>query len=156
MKVQRTIQGPKHYAVQLALYTDILERKGLSSERTPYIIDIQGHQVSYQLDQALGKRDCRTYWEFYQEVLEQAKEIITLKQTPLPAYSAACKLCHWYSACLEQLQHQDDLTLIPELGRSKRDSLVDTIPTMAAMATSDVEPFIEGKKPSFQGSALIA
>jgi len=141
----------KHYAVQLALYTDILERKGLSSERTPYIIDIQGHQVSYQLDQALGKRDCRTYWDFYQEVLEQAKEIITLKQTPLPAYSAACKLCHWYSACLEQLQNQDDLTLIPELGRSKRDSLVDTIPTVAAMATSDVEPFIEGKKTQFPG-----
>ena len=141
----------KHYAVQLALYTDILEQKGLSHTRTPYIIDIHGQQVGYQLDQALGKRDCRTYWEFYQEVLDQAREIACLKQTPLPAYAAVCKLCHWYSACLDQLQNQDDLTLIPELGRSKRDSLINTIPTIAIMATTDVEQFIHGKTPQFPG-----
>ena len=35
----------KHYGVQIALYTDILERKGLSASRRPFVWDIHGEEV---------------------------------------------------------------------------------------------------------------
>ena len=38
------------------------------------------------------------------------------------------------------------MTLIPELGRSKRDVLAPEIPTIKAMAQADVTSFIRGKK----------
>ena len=51
-----------------------------------------------------------------------------------PAYSSACKLCHWYSACIERLKATDDLTLIPELGRPKRDAMLTHLQTVAELA----------------------
>jgi hypothetical protein len=36
-----------HYAVQLALYTDILERLGRSHSRIPFVWDIHGSEVPY-------------------------------------------------------------------------------------------------------------
>jgi len=50
----------KHYAVQLALYTDILERKGLSRKREPFVWDIHGDEVTYELDELTGKRNPTT------------------------------------------------------------------------------------------------
>ena len=32
-------------------------------------------------------------------------------------------MCVWYSHCLAELTDADDLTLIPQLGRSKRDAM---------------------------------
>jgi len=40
----------KRYAVQLALYTDILERMAFSGGRTPFIWDVHGEEVIYDLD----------------------------------------------------------------------------------------------------------
>ena len=37
-----------HYAVQLALYTDVLERKGLSAGRRGFIWDIDGQAASHR------------------------------------------------------------------------------------------------------------
>ena len=39
-----------HYSVQLALYTDILERLGISGGRTPFIWDIHGREIVYDLN----------------------------------------------------------------------------------------------------------
>ena len=40
----------KHYALQLSLYTDILERMGISAGRKPFIWDIHGRKIYYNLD----------------------------------------------------------------------------------------------------------
>ena len=40
----------RHYAVQLALYTDILERLGYSAGRTPFVWDIHGESDSLRPD----------------------------------------------------------------------------------------------------------
>ncbi|MBW2636290.1 MAG: hypothetical protein JRC86_01980, partial [Deltaproteobacteria bacterium] len=37
----------KHYAVQLALYTDILEKIGFSAGRVPFVWDVNGKEVVY-------------------------------------------------------------------------------------------------------------
>lgn len=141
----------KHYAVQLALYTDILERRGLAAGRKPFVWDIRGDEVIYDLDASQGQRNPTTLWQMYQEALAQAQAIVVHSEETLPAYSAACKLCHWYTACLNDLEVRDDLTLLPDLGRSKRDVMVAALPTVDALAGCDPKRFIAGKKTAFRG-----
>ena len=50
-----------------------------------------------------------------------------------------------------QLTTADDLTLIPFLGRALRDTMQATLPTIAALAESNPDGFINGKKTVFAG-----
>ena len=69
--------SPKlHYAVQLGLYTDILERKGLSAGRRAFVWDIHGKEVPYDFTALYGKRNPRTLWQDYEECLAEARAII--------------------------------------------------------------------------------
>ena len=54
-----------------------------------------------------------------------------------------CKLCHWRSFCLAQLKAMDDLSLILELGRSKRDVMFARFKNMGDLANSDLNAFIQ-------------
>ena len=138
----------RHYAVQLALYTDILERRGLSARRGGFIWDISGKEVSFDLTQPYGTR---SYWQDYQECLAEAQAIVTRKSETLAAFSRVCKLCHWHQACLAQLTAADDLTLIPELGRSKRDAMRGEVATIRDFAAADPARFLSGPKTIFPG-----
>jgi predicted RecB family nuclease len=140
-----------HYAVQLGLYTDILEKKGLSAGRVAFVWDIHGREVPYEFESPYGKRNPRTLWQDYQETLDQARAIVSATATTLPAYGAVCKLCHWYSACVKRLKNADDLTMIPELGRSKRDVMYDRVKTVSQFAKSDIGSFLAGNKTAFAG-----
>ena len=141
----------KHYAVQLGLYTDILERKGLSAGRRAFVCDINGREVIYDFTETYGKRNPRTLWEEYQQCLAQAQAIVRREAHTLAAYGGVCKLCHWYNACLSQLSAADDLTLIPEFGRSRRDSMLDEVSTIHDFAAVDPADFVTGRKTAFPG-----
>ncbi len=141
----------EHYGVQLALYTDILERRGLAGSKRPFVWDIHGEEVTYDLEEPQGKRNPWTIWEIYQDALARAQRIVARTEKTYPAYCGACKLCHWYTACLSDLENSDDLTLLPELGRTRRDTMVDRIPTVSDLATANVDGFISGKKTIFRG-----
>ena len=141
----------KHYAVQLGLYTDILERKGLSAGRRAFIWDKNDKEVIYDFTHLQGKLNPRTLWQDYEESLAKAQYILEKQTATLAAYSGVCKLCHWYSACLKRLREEDDLTLIPELGRSQRDVLNNRVSTIQGLAQADLEAFLAGKKTVFPG-----
>jgi predicted RecB family nuclease len=141
----------KHYGVQLSLYTDILERKGLAGSRTPFIWDIHGEEVPYDLDELQGKRSPTTIWQIYKDALAKAQGITSQSDNTHPAYSGPCKHCHWYTACLADMEKADDLTLLPDLGRSKRDAMVGDIPTVSDLAAADMTQYINGKKTAFRG-----
>ena len=141
----------KHYAVQLGLYTDILERKRLSAGRRAFVWDRNGNEVIYDFTETYGKRNPRTLWEDYQECLAQAQAIVTKETDTQPAYGGACKLCHWYNTCLSRLSAADDLTLIPELGRSRRDAMLGEIATIHDFAAVDPAQFVTGTKTAFSG-----
>ena len=141
----------KHYAVQLALYTDILERMGLSGGRTPFIWDVHGEEVIYDLEAPQGVRNPQTLWERYQSSLAVAKNIIEGSEKTLPAYAGICKLCHWYTSCTSWLKELNDLTLIPELGRAKRDVMVPRISGIKNLAEADLGKYSNGKKTVFPG-----
>ena len=140
-----------HYGVQLALYTDILERKGLSAGRHAFVWDIYGEEVPYDFETLHGQRNPRSLWQDYQECLSEARAIIGDKDQTRAAYSSACKLCHWYSACVEQLKTIDDLTLIPELGRSRRDTMLTHVTSVGEFAACNPDAFMNGKKTVFPG-----
>ncbi len=141
----------KHYGVQLVLYTDILERLKQSSSRRPFVWDIHGNEVTYDLDLQHGKRPPWTMWGVYQDVLMRVRQIVAQEYQTTPAYFSGCKDCHWYSICLSNLERSDDLTLIFDLGRAKRDAMVDHIPTVSDLAASEIEGFISGRKTAFRG-----
>jgi predicted RecB family nuclease len=139
----------KHYAVQLALYADILERLGHSSSRRPFVWDIHSKEVRYELMEPKGKKDPRCLWDDYQDYLSQARQIVAGNLKTLPAYGGVCKNCVWYSHCINRLEEMNDLTLISDLGRAKRDVMITKIPTIQTMASSELTDFIDGKKTIF-------
>ncbi len=141
----------KHYAAQLALYVDILEKKGLSVGRRGFVWDIHGDEIVYDLMAPQGVRNTDTLWDVYQEVLATARGIIGREDQTRAAYCAECKLCHWYHACLNDLSAANDLTLIPELGRSKRDVMIGQVATIRELAQVDVKSLIRDKKTVFPG-----
>jgi predicted RecB family nuclease len=142
----------RHYAVQLALYTDILERLGYSAGRTPFVLDIHGEVVPYDLMEMRGTRNPRRLWDDYEEYLSQARNIVGQTSQTLPAYSAGtCKDCVWYSTCMRNLEETNDLTLIPELGRSKRDSMIERISSIRQLSEIRVEDYLEEGKSPFAG-----
>lgn len=142
----------KSYAMQLALYTDILERLGRSAGRRGFIWDIRGEEVLYDLTELQGVKKPKALWDDYQECLVQAQAITNRTIETLPAYSSGnCKNCVWYSSCIKALEASNDLTLIPELGRSLRDTLIDRIGTIRELAEIEPDGFIEKKKTVFAG-----
>lgn len=142
----------KHYAVQLALYTDILERIKMSSGRVPFVWDIHNQEVVYDLEALQGKRNPTSLWTIYQDVLGEVKAITASKEETLAAYSSKCKLCHWRTVCMKAVTATKDLTLIPDLGRSKRDKMIPQVKNLDELACADISCFMaKGKKTVFPG-----
>jgi predicted RecB family nuclease len=139
----------KHYAVQLSLYTDILEGLGLSAARTAFVWDIHGQEVVYDLNAPQGSRSPQTLWSLYRQILQDVRNIVSEAAQTRPAMASDCKLCHWRSVCQRHVKKAGDLTLIPALGRAKRDVLAPKIPTIKAMAEADIETFVQGDKTIF-------
>lgn len=134
-----------HYAVQLGLYIDVLEKLNFSAGRRAFVWDVRGKEVIYDFTVPQGKIKKETLWEEYEWALAEARAILAQEQTPLAAYSAACKLCHWHTFCLAQLEKDDDLTLIPFLGRAARDVMHQTIRTIADLAECNPASYIDKK-----------
>ena len=142
----------KTYSVQLAHYVNLLETLGWSDgRREAYVIDREGARVAYRLGDAINARDPQTWWEFYLDALAIARGILDGTTPTRGALSAACKLCHWGTACEADLVAAQDLTLVAELGRAKRDVLSERFPDLRALAAADPEAHVRGKKTDFPG-----
>lgn len=142
----------KSYGVQLALYTDLLMRLGVAAGRHGYIWDVHGEEVRYDLDAPLSKRDpTDTTWSRYLRARHEVERLLTREIASRPAAASACKLCVWRSACLREIRAADDLTLLPELGRAKRDVLCEEFPTVRIFAEAEVAGYVRGSKTEFPG-----
>lgn len=138
-----------HYAVQVALYTDILERLGHSSARAAEIWDILGERVPYDFSETRTKTGTETWWDFYERVRDEVANIIEGEIETRGALASICGLCHWRTKCQDELIGAGDLSLIPALGRALRDAMSDAIGSVQEFAELDPEAFIEGKKTKF-------
>jgi uncharacterized protein len=137
------------YGVQIALYTDILIQMGVSAARYAFIWDVHGSEVRYDLDAPLGPRTPDSVWSVYLRARNDVSAVLARQVVTKGAASSACKVCVWRSACLRELRAANDLTMLPELGRAKRDALCSEFPTLADLAGANVERYIDGKKTPF-------
>jgi len=128
----------KHYAVQLCLYTDILKKLGYASENKGIIIDGHAEEVGYELDLPMGKKDSRTYWQYYEEIKAEVRKLIADEVQNIPALGSVCKMCIWYASCKKWCYEQDDLTKLFYLGRSKRDALNNVFGIMTTKQMSEI------------------
>ena len=144
----------KTYAVQLALYTDILEQLGRSAGRRAFIWDVHGNEVPYDFMLPHGKKNPYRLWDVYEQCLAEARAIVSGAEKTSPAYSSGlCKNCVWYSTNMIRLEKEDDLTLIPFLGRSMRQSMSGSISSIRQLAEVNVDGFltVDGNKTVFRG-----
>ena len=141
----------EHYAVQLGLYTDILKRKGLQGDADPFVWDIHGQEVTYRLGAPRGPKTPETLWDKYQATLQVVRSIVSERTLTSPALVADCKVCHWRTYCFRNLEQVDDLTLVPELGRARRDNLYDYVRNVEELANVDLSTLIRGKKSLIPG-----
>jgi predicted RecB family nuclease len=142
----------KHYAVQLALYTDVLERLGRSAGRRAFVLDIHYKEILYDFTAREDGGKSQSLWDYYEECLNEVRAIVGRAKKTFPAYaSGTCKNCLWYSTCIRALETTNDLTLIPELGRSKRDVMIERIHSIRELAEADLASFVSGKKTVFPG-----
>jgi predicted RecB family nuclease len=140
----------KHYAVQLSLYADILRTLGFSTGAAAFVWDVHGDEVAYDLSTPRGKRP-PTMWDEYRAALEDVRAIANRVKTTIPALCARCKLCHWRSHCRAELKATDDLTLIPELGRDKRQKLRPHFVTVMELAQADPTALVVGSRSQVSG-----
>lgn len=134
-----------HYAAQLGLYVDILERLGRSSGRYGIIYDKNGDEIRYDFDAPKGPKTQTTLWDDYVNLVGFAREIVEGRANTTPAAASHCRNCHWNTACHERLAEDDDLTLIADLSRSRRDLLVPYVATVAELAGLDPAQLLDDK-----------
>ncbi len=113
----------KHYAVQLALYSEVLINLGFAKKHSGAIIDISSERTTYDLDKPIGTKTPQTYWDLYQEIKVKAGKLLNNEIKNKPAYSGKCKLCPWYQSCKKWIKETSDPSMIFYLGRANRDAL---------------------------------
>ena len=138
-----------HYAVQVALYADVLNRLGSGVGHVAEIWDIKGRHVAYDLDRPRHTRTEETWWDFYLDALAKVRAACDGAHVTRGALASICKLCHWHSHCRGEMIAAGDLSLIPQLGRAIRDGMVDEISCVADFAACNPEGYISGKKTIF-------
>ena len=141
----------RHYAVQLALYSDILQQKGLAPSKDAFVWDIHGEEVPYDFARPRTKTGKVSMWDEYGEVLARVEEIAGRHLQTTPGLISACVLCHWRSHCRREIVGADDLTLISELGLSTREKFPPGIATVADLAGADLSCLIVGSKSTIPG-----
>lgn len=138
----------KHYAVQLALYSEVLIANGFATKHIGKIIDINSEETVYDLDKSMGARNPQSWWQFYLDTKAKAVSLMKNEVQNKPAYSGKCKLCPWYASCKKWIKQNDDPTMIFYVGRAVRDVLFKDleIESYQELINIDVNQVLERKK----------
>ena len=136
------------YAVQLALYIDVLQRLGFEHRFKGYVYDIHGEMVEYDLTTPRGKRNKESWWDYYQKIFVQVEALIGNQIKNDPALSSSCSLCPWYESCTKWVKSTDDMTGVFYLGRANRDRIKEELGifTIEDLQNIDIEALLEEKK----------
>ncbi|EKD25445.1 MAG: hypothetical protein ACD_80C00056G0007 [uncultured bacterium (gcode 4)] len=116
-----------HYAVQLALYVEILTDLGFSREHTGIIYDIDSQETIYTLDSSMGPRTPSSWWQFYLKTKNAVAKLLANEVQNDPALGSPCKLCPWYDSCKHWSIENHDLSTLFYLGRGKRTVLINDL-----------------------------
>lgn len=135
----------KSYAVQIALYVDALIRLGFLTQNLGKILDSSGNIVDYDLGMVQGARNKQTWWEFYLDTFAAVRSLYAKGFVTEPALGSECKLCEWCTDCKSTCVKANCLTLVPELGRSRKEALRIVATDVKDLAKVELEDFIAAK-----------
>jgi len=138
----------KHYAVQLALYSEALNGLGFENKKQGVILDIKGNDVLYDLNLPMGKITNMNYWDYYEDIKNKVRILLNNQAQNKPAMAGICKLCPWYNSCKKWVIDNDDPTGLFYVGRSKRDILYEDlqVSTIDEILKLDIEEVMEQKQ----------
>lgn len=133
----------EHYAMQLAVYIDILIKLGYTDRKIGYIYDIDSDKVRYSLETPINLKTRETYWDRYLKRKQEVIDILNREIKTDPALGGMCKQCQWYSLCKNEVFKKDDLTKIFYMGRKdrdfiKRDLKINTVKELADLDINEV------------------
>ncbi|MDP8265740.1 MAG: TM0106 family RecB-like putative nuclease, partial [Candidatus Aceula meridiana] len=135
----------KSYAVQIALYVDALIRLGFLTQNLGKILDSTGNIVDYDLSTVRGSRNPQPWWEFYVDTLAAVRSVYNKSFITEPALGSECKICEWYEDCKSKCVNANCLTLIPELGRSRKEALKVITGDFKDFSKIELKDFIAAK-----------
>lgn len=124
---------------QLVLYSLILEKLQGIMPREGYIINAEGEEKSFLIDQYVD----------YFHITRQNIEKILNGEKPAPFLKSGCKRTPWYSICLEDTQGCGDVSLIYRLSQSDQRQFYEAgIRTVNDLAEADINELYK-KLPSW-------
>ncbi|MFA5770842.1 MAG: TM0106 family RecB-like putative nuclease, partial [Patescibacteria group bacterium] len=113
----------KHYAIQLCLYQEVLQRLGFSKKNEGIIYDIDNKEIFYDLSLSRGVKNKQSWADFYHEVKSEAKKLLDNSVQNKPEIGGKCKLCPWYQSCKKWAKESHDLTNLFYVGRRDRNTI---------------------------------
>lgn len=102
------------YGAQLFHYGALLERAQGTFPQDGEIINKRKQRVIYHLN---------AFRELYTATLPHIHNLINGRQTDEPAHCGSCGQCQWWGHCEGVLVAANDVTLLPDLGPSKKQAL---------------------------------
>lgn len=136
-------------ALALAHATSVLDDAGLSDgSGVGLVLTGAGGMVECDLNAPSNSTANALSWmDLYRaDTLPSVAAIVEGRCTPRPALSALCKQCPWSEVCVASVVESNDLSLIAELGRAKRDVMLPHFPDLKALAAANLEDYAVGKK----------
>jgi predicted RecB family nuclease len=124
----------EEYGMQLYHYGMLLQAVQGTFPPDGAILNRDRERVPYRLEQ---------FRRAYETTLPRVRALVTGAMQDVPALSAACGYCQWWSRCDKILEEAKDVTLLPDVGRSKKLTLnsagVRSIPQLAKFDFSRVK-----------------
>ncbi len=127
--VQASLDLSDEYKFQLIFYSLILERLQGVRPKEAYVIDPQGNERSFKVDEFI---------EQFHLTREQIEKILE-GEKPAPFLKSGCKRTPWYSLCLSETKGCNDVSLIYKTSQADQRRLYGIgIKTVDDMANADV------------------
>ena len=127
--VQSSLDLRDEYKFQLIFYSLILERLQGVRPKEAYVIDAQGNERSFKIDEFIDQ---------FHLTREQIEKILN-GEKPAPFIKSSCKRTPWYSLCLSEAKGCNDVSLIFKLSQADQRRLYGIgIKTVDDMAGADV------------------
>lgn len=125
--------GPEikdEYKFQLVFYSLILERLQGILPKDAYIINSDGEERSFMVDDFLD------YFHLTKDRIEKILE----GEKPPPFLKSGCKHSPWYSLCVEETKECDDVSLVYRLSQNDQRRLYELgIRTVRDLASADLD-----------------
>ena len=127
--VQSSLDLRDEYKFQLIFYSLILERLQGVRPKEAYVIDPQGNERSFKIDEFVDQ---------FHLTREQIEKILN-GEKPAPFIKSTCRRTPWYSLCFSDAKDCNDVSLIYRLSQADQRRLYGVgIRTVADLAASDV------------------